>query len=79
MFFADPVAAFANVARALRPEGRFVFTCWADLPGNEWITVPGAAAAEHVDLPPLGDPPSLVRSPSPTGTGSSRSCARRGW
>lgn len=56
MFFADPVAAFANVARALRPGGRFVFTCWADLLDNEWIAVPGVAAAEHVDLPPLGDP-----------------------
>ncbi|GAB3971601.1 methyltransferase domain-containing protein [Actinoallomurus acanthiterrae] len=27
MFFADPVAAFANVGRALEPDGRLVFVC----------------------------------------------------
>ncbi|MFF3752475.1 class I SAM-dependent methyltransferase [Streptomyces sp. NPDC002018] len=27
MFFADPVAAFANIRRALRPGGRLVFVC----------------------------------------------------
>lgn len=56
MFFADPVAAFANIARALRPGGRIAFVCWAALFDNEWIAVPGAAAAQHVALPPLGDP-----------------------
>ena len=28
MFFADPVAAFANVGRALRPDGRLVMMVW---------------------------------------------------
>src|SRR5690606_1574197 len=27
MFFSDPVAAFANVRRALRPRGRLAFSC----------------------------------------------------
>src|SRR5688572_21024309 len=27
MFFADPVAAFANIGRALRPGGRLTFVC----------------------------------------------------
>ncbi len=31
MFFADPVAAFANVARALRPGGRLVFACCEEM------------------------------------------------
>jgi SAM-dependent methyltransferase len=28
MFFADPVAAFANIRRQVKPGGRFVFACW---------------------------------------------------
>jgi SAM-dependent methyltransferase len=56
MFFADPAAAFANIARGLRPAGRLVFVCWQNLADNEWIVVPGAAAAQHVALPRLDDP-----------------------
>ena len=55
MFFADAAAAFANIARSLRPGGRLVFVCWQNLADNEWIVVPGAAA-QHVALPPLDDP-----------------------
>jgi SAM-dependent methyltransferase len=40
MFFADPVAAFANIARALRPGGRLVFVCPRDMELCEWYTVP---------------------------------------
>ena len=56
MFFDDPVAAFANVARALRPGGRLTFVCWQGPLDNEWITVPGLAAAPYVTLPDPGDP-----------------------
>jgi hypothetical protein len=31
MFFDNPVAAFTNVGRALKPGGRTVFTCWQEL------------------------------------------------
>jgi SAM-dependent methyltransferase len=55
MFFADPVGAFANIAGALRPGGRLTVVCWADPLDNEWITVPGAAIANHVALPSLND------------------------
>src|SRR5215467_1886313 len=34
MFFADPVAAFRNIAGALKPGGRLVFACWAPLAEN---------------------------------------------
>lgn len=51
MFFDDPVAAFANIAAALRPGGRLVFCCWQPLEANDWMLVPGAAAAQHVALP----------------------------
>jgi SAM-dependent methyltransferase len=56
MFFADPAAAFANIARGLRPGGRIVFVCWQNLAENEWIVVPGTAAAQHVALAPPADP-----------------------
>ena len=51
MFFSDPAAAFANLAGALRPSGRLIFSCWQDLARNEWVTVPAAAALEHVPIP----------------------------
>ena len=36
MFFADPVAAFANIGRALRPGARLVLLVWQDHDRNEW-------------------------------------------
>jgi SAM-dependent methyltransferase len=54
MFFDDPVAAFSNVARALRPGGRLAFVCWQELGRNDWLLVPGMAAAQHVPLPDMG-------------------------
>lgn len=56
MFFDDPVEAFANLARALRPGGRVAFSCWRDLLSNDWLMVPVAAALEHVPMPRLGVP-----------------------
>jgi SAM-dependent methyltransferase len=56
MFFADPVAAFRNLGRALRPGGRLAFVCWQDLSRNEWLLVPVGAALEHVPMPDLGPP-----------------------
>ena len=53
MFFDDPVQAFANLRRALKPGGRVVFACWQDLLRNEWITVPVGAMLEHVPMPDL--------------------------
>jgi len=54
MFFADPVAAFANLRRALKPGGRMAFVCWRAQAANPIMTVPIAAAATH--LPPLPPP-----------------------
>ena len=39
MFFADPGAAFANIARALRPGGRLVMLVWQAREHNEWSLV----------------------------------------
>ena len=54
MFFADPVAAFANLAAMLRPGGRVAFVCWQSLFANQWVAVPGAALVPVVGAP---DPP----------------------
>jgi SAM-dependent methyltransferase len=56
MFFADSVAAFANIGRAIRSGGRLAFTCWQDVAHNEWVTVPATAALQHVPVPDLGEP-----------------------
>ena len=57
MFFADPVAAFANVRRALRPGGVLSFVCWQSVFDNEWMLVPGAAVATVTgSLPPMPGP-----------------------
>lgn len=37
MFFADPVAAFANLRNALKPGGRLAFICWRALDENPWM------------------------------------------
>jgi SAM-dependent methyltransferase len=59
MFFADPVAAFTNLRRALRPAGRVTFMCWGPVADNPWFRVPMAAAGSVVQLPaptPPGEP-----------------------
>jgi SAM-dependent methyltransferase len=57
MFFADPVAAFANIRRALRPAGVLSFVSWQSVFDNEWMLVPGVAVAEVTgSLPPMPGP-----------------------
>lgn len=56
MFFADPVAAFTNLRRALRSSGRLAFVCWQDMLLNEWIALIGGALVSHVPLPDFGEP-----------------------
>ena len=50
MFFADPVAAFANIRRALRPGGRLAFVSLGDFRTND-LRVAFAALAMHVPNP----------------------------
>ncbi len=58
MFFADPGAAFANIAGALRPGGRLTLLVWQPLPRNHWIRdFAGAlAAGREPPAPPSGAP-----------------------
>jgi ubiquinone/menaquinone biosynthesis C-methylase UbiE len=72
MFFDDPVAAFANVGRALRPAGRLVMMVWQAHERNEWEVAirqslagtEGSAAAGSVgsDAFSLGDPPAVTKT-----------------
>jgi SAM-dependent methyltransferase len=60
MFFADPVAAFANLRRAAAPEGRLAAVVWQPFARNEWVSVPHTALAIGRDLAP---PPEDVPGP----------------
>jgi len=51
MFFADPAAAFANIASALRPEGRLAFVCWQGAEEQEWVRVPLRAVGVVPEAP----------------------------
>ena len=51
MFFSDPVAAFANIGRGLRPGGRLAFLSMQDLSRSEMFRVPITAIAPLVRPP----------------------------
>jgi ubiquinone/menaquinone biosynthesis C-methylase UbiE len=59
MFFADPAAAFSNIARALRAGGRLVVLVWQSRERNEWETAVDAALGARVPPARTGDPFSL--------------------
>ena len=58
MFFGDPPAAFANIARALRPGGRLALLVWQPFERNEWmVEIMGALTAGRGLAPPPPDAP----------------------
>lgn len=69
MFFDDPVAAFGNIGRALRPSGRLVMMVWQAPERNEWdvairrslgaATAPVAGSSGGPDPFSLADPPKV--------------------
>ena len=65
MFFADPVAAFANIARALRPQGRLAMLVWQAKERQEWVTeidraLGGPAETGGLDPFSFGDPETVT-------------------
>lgn len=56
MFFADPVAAMANLRRATRPGGRLAMLCWQGAPDNPWFMLPMKAAMVRLGKPDPMDP-----------------------
>lgn len=51
MFFADPVAAFANLRRAATEGARLRFICWRDPAENPFMTLTARATKGLLDLP----------------------------
>lgn len=62
MFFSDPVAAFKNLRKSIKPGGRMIFLCWRSLEENPWMGVPTQAVFSL--FPPQGPPPA-PDSPGP--------------
>ena len=62
MFFADPLAAFANLKRAIRPGGRMAFICWGAMPQNPWFGLTFKAATARLGPVDRSDP----NAPGPT-------------
>jgi SAM-dependent methyltransferase len=55
MFFAEPAVSFANLRKALRPDGRVAFACWREPKQNPWMMTPLQAIYKHVPkLPQVG-------------------------
>ena len=61
MFFADPIAAFANIASLVRVGGRLGFVCWQAPDLNPWMST---LAREVAALFP-GQPPPDPHAPGP--------------
>jgi SAM-dependent methyltransferase len=57
MFFADPLAAFANIAAALRAEARLVLLVWQPPERNEWARLIDAALGDAAQPTPPGEDP----------------------
>jgi SAM-dependent methyltransferase len=53
MWFGNPLAAFTNIARALRPGGRLTMLVWQSLADNEWLCEFRHALAVGRALPAL--------------------------
>lgn len=51
MFFEDPVAAFANLRRSLRPGGRLAILCWQQMARARWAQLMIDAMAEIIGPP----------------------------
>lgn len=69
MFFEHPEKAFANIRSWVKPDGDFIFSCWAAPDMNPWIGIIGAIAGKHVEMPeraPDGPGPFRMADPDAT-------------
>ncbi len=65
MFFADPVAAFANITSALRAGARLCMATWQPLRANDWLTIPGAALLRYATPPETAAGPGMFAQSDP--------------
>ena len=71
MFFADPAAAFRNIARAMRPSGRLYMIVWQEQGRNEWsVSIQRAIAGD------AGAPAASPRTPDAFSLGDRNTTAR---
>jgi SAM-dependent methyltransferase len=56
MFFDNPIAAFANIVRAVAPGGRLAFVCWRNLEENRWMSTPLASVIDLLPPEAPGNP-----------------------
>ncbi|MGB3438203.1 MAG: methyltransferase domain-containing protein [Actinophytocola sp.] len=64
MFFGDPVAAFTNIGRALRPAGRLVMMVWQARAHNEWVVAIDQALGAHDGTATGGPDPFSLADPT---------------
>ena len=62
MFFSDPTAAFTNLHKGLKPEGRLCFLCWQPPRDNPWMSTAGAVINRFLPEPAEKPDP---RAPGP--------------
>jgi ubiquinone/menaquinone biosynthesis C-methylase UbiE len=60
MFFEEPVPAFANLRRMLKPGARIDLAVWAHPRDNLWMMEVMGVVRQHVDIPPA-----IPRAPGP--------------
>ena len=84
MFFADPTAAFRNLAESLRRGGRMTLLTWRGVQHNEWIReIRGALADGPTKIPPpcapgplgLSDPDAVKPILGNAGLNDASACA----
>ena len=51
MFFEDPVAAFRNMHRSLKSNGRLDFICWSTLEDNEFFFLQLQIVLKYLNKP----------------------------
>jgi len=64
MFFEDPVAAFANIRRAVDPGGRLGFVCWRGIEENPMFTLGTSVLQARLERAPA---PADPGAPGPFG------------
>lgn len=65
MFFDDPAAAFANIARSLCAGGRLAIATWQPLVANDWLMIPGAALLDYGAQPETAPGPGMFAQSDP--------------
>jgi SAM-dependent methyltransferase len=61
MFFTDPIAAFMNISKALKPEAQMTLACWSDRSENPWFGYPALIREDFFG--PSGPPPQFTPGP----------------